>query len=466
MKKVIVKKAVKKVVVKKVVKKATTKAKAPKNTVNIAAIFRSQLDDTLKKNPSIVSVGLESFASVGVPLKSLSQEVLFKETCFPLGKIFCYDAMFGEFKSALVFETVNLWHRAGGFCMIVDTEKKESADFGASIVGYDDFEKVKYVETINFEAAQEACSDMIEQAKKLYEKEGKCFPVLIALDSTTGTLTDKENEAIRTQGHASIGFSQTANQTARWLKKLNSDIADVPITIIGTRHCKLIAGPMADQKIAIPKGCEEFHYHSYINFLLNKGQKIDLAHEYGHLMTISVKRGPNVGVKIPVRIMWHNEPVSLDSGVSSARQITVFDWDTATAKLLSDLKGCRIPQMYHQPLADVLGTVTFASGVISNVKLGLKKVRPRELTEALYDSSNESLLSAIRAALGILISYPFTADSGVTFEQAKQLQTERLNKIHRAPPADKQEDIKEETAVVPENDENDEYDELANDLTV
>jgi hypothetical protein len=457
------KKAVKKIV-KKVVKRVVKKASGSK-TVNIAEVFRSQLDETLKKNPDISSVGLESLASIGIPFKSFSQEILFHESNFPLCRMFCFDAMFGEFKSSLVFETITLWQRAGGFCMVVDTESKATPELCPSIVGYDRFKEVKYVAVSSFEAAQSACNEMIEKAKALYKTEGKCFPVLIALDSATGTSTDKENDAIHKAGHASIGYSQTANQTAKWIKTLKSDIADVPITFLVTRHCNEVDGPMPGFKIPVPKGCKEWYYQSYMNFLIRKGQKVELVEETGYVVNISVTRGANTGLRIPVRVMWHPEKVKLPSGVVAERQITRFDWDTATAKVLSDLKWCRVPLMYHKPLKEVLGAVSFEAGLVSNQRLGLKKVKPAELTEAIYDSSNADLLREVRSALGISVTYPFTADGGITFEQAKKLQSDHLDQLHNATKVDKS--SAEVTVEAPlEVDDDDEYRDFAESLTV
>jgi hypothetical protein len=140
-----------------------------------------------------------------------------------------------------------------------------------------------------------------------------------------------------------------------------------------------------------------------------------------------VKKGSNEGVTVPLRVYWYNTVFEDGDKTLSSRQTTIFDWDTAAVKMLSDLSGCGIPKMYHAGVRDILGTVTVDGSKVSNTKVKVSKVTPEEFCKALYDPGNADLLQNLRGVLGIRESYPFTADCGLTFDQAKLQQAKRLN---------------------------------------
>jgi len=380
-------------------------------------IFGKAIEGVAKKNDKKVTDfdGIKRSALVGIPFGNFALEVCFSESVLGLGRIICIDGMPGSCKSSIMWELARLMDKAGGASCIIDTEHKATENLGQGIVGYENFEKIKFVSPENFEEALQIITGMVKIIEANAKTQGKKIPLLMGLDSVTGSVSQAETDGIDKTGSASRGFDGVARLSAKYLKYLSSSISNLPITLVGVRHEKMVDTGYA--KVPEPKGTGEWGFHAYNTFHLAKVGDKDMADLGGRDLAVNLKKGTDPGMKVPVTMWWKEE--ILEHG-ESLRHIW-FDWEKSAFCILTDTGGGKIPLRFKNAIKDVLGPMNASAGKVVCKPLGLSTAAtPKELHAALYHPDNIKVLDMLRAIFSIRVGQEFRY--GDNFDDMKDKQ--------------------------------------------
>ena len=402
------KKATKKSV--KKVKKKLEENESGGKDIDFGDIFGKAIENVAKKSGKNVTefdANLRS-ALVGVPLGYFALEACFSETVLGLGRIICFDGLQASGKSSLMFELCRIIDAAGGASCIIDTEQKATQDLGPSIVGYDNWPKIKYVSPETFEEALQVITGTVNLLSKAAEKQGKRIPLLIGLDSTGGTVTDAEAEKIDKEGTASRSYAGAALLAAKYLPRITKSLSGMPIVFVGVRHERMV--DMGNGiKTPEPKGTAEWSYAAFATFHMQKnGSDIDKVESGGRPILIYLKKGTEPGLRVPVILSWRDETLETETGEIEHRRYMRFDWERAAFDLLTNPEKYKVPQRIIKAFKTVLGPMNAAAGKVSCKPLGLDSpATPEELHQALYHPDNRKVLDRLRAAFCIRVGQEF-----------------------------------------------------------
>ena len=356
-----------------------------------------------------ISVGTEAEERyIGLPLPALCLRYLWQQTTFPLSRITQITGEEGSCKSALLSEILR-WHCAhGGGGYICENENKDNAEYRHSILEWNPtyLRRVFLIPTYCTEEWQEVIVSTMRAASEAMDRPGgigRTVPMFWGIDSLYGTTTRGDIERQTKDGYASRGYAEAALLITRFTQSLPARIRDYPFTIVGTNHLK----PSTDwqgRPIKRVLGGKSVKFHESFEIEMQKAPNphIDLL-DYGGLrlkLTMVKNSGGPTGKSIGVDLLWWNE-VAEDGQL---RQRTLWDWDTASIRLLLSFEMVKGKKTIYNRLQEVcdLHVVHRQEQMVWSDTLGIPESDPVHFREAgAILETRPDLLVPIYHILGI-----------------------------------------------------------------
>lgn len=345
---------------------------------------------------------------VGLPLPALCLRYLWQQTIFPLSRITQITGEEGSCKSAFLSEILR-WHCThGGGGYICENENKDNAEFRNSILEWNPIylRRVNLIPTYCTEEWQEVVgTTMREMARRMDAPggPGRTVPMFWGVDSLFGTATRGEIERQDKDGYASRGYAEAALLITRFTHAMPSRLKDYPFTLVGTNHVK----PSTDwqgRPIRRVLGGKSVKFHESFEVEIQKAPNphIDLL-DYGGLrlkLTMNKNSGGASDKCIGVDILWWNE---VDEN-EQLRQRTLWDWDTASIRLLLSFEIAKGKKTIYNRLMDVcdLHVVNKQEQLVWSRALEIPEKSPVHFREAgAILETRPDLLVPIHHILGI-----------------------------------------------------------------
>ena len=362
--------------------------------VDVADFFKTSIEESRKRvggDGKVLVLGEEESSQRGIIAPGLALRYLFNSTIIPFGKILGLAGPKASMKSAFGFSLGALAAEWGGGFHLVETEDKLNEHFMYSFFRPDLRSRVSvdYVQSV--EEAQACTLAMIKRYKKSANKNP--FPLVLGIDSLAGSGTEGESAKMDKSGHAERNFPEAALLYSPFFKKLSSELAGYDILLYFTNHLK--------EKPAEPGGgfgkqytkqggvAQDFHAAQYL--YMNKVSNIDLVSREGKLIQIKAEKcglGPD-NRKIQVPVLWDFVP----GEDGEPEQVTRWDWDDATAKLLAEGSKVVLPKRIQAKL-----DVKCAANKYSSKELKLSGLSGSEFGEAVM--ANQEYVDAFRKVCG------------------------------------------------------------------
>jgi hypothetical protein len=371
-----------------------------------ASFFDDQLTSAEAKNGGIL-VGSESErAVIGVPLKAFSLQFLHSSDTYPLGRM---EMLIGESesnKTAYLFEKQRWFLREpGGGAVYLLNEARDPSDLRRSIMG-DLVDKGGFRlegPCASLEDWQRRTTGLLHRFEGAFKMQGGvAFPIILGLDSITGTTNERVIKDIDEKGCAQLTFGQDANLLNQYSKFLFQRLYKWPIAFVTTSHIKYGTDRYNNKVMRIPGG-DSLRYVSTYICLLKKLKDID---------RLDVSGGRRISLKM-IKCMGEHREIQVDFvwTYEHKRQNSVWNWHGATTELLAGFSGER-----GKAISAIINFPDWnkTSQTCKCPELGIKKAAPwDEVGAALMQSPK--VLGALQDYFGIKRRRPFEA--GVPYNE-------------------------------------------------
>jgi len=330
----------------------------------------------------------------GLPSDYISYRWLTDQTVHTMGKIIGVAGAKESCKSAYAMSLAKIWLDAGGIAIYIDTENKKSPVLYKSIVGEENLGQ-----TIEFlaDSTEQWQEQILTTCQFLEENESyKNKPIIFVIDSLGGVDTLETEERISKEGHVNArntGGMVKAKSHNEFFRHINKYLIGKPYNLVYVNH--LSDDPMSPIQGAKRKpGGTGQDYHALMDFwfsVVKSKAEYKASKNYSEKL-LKIKNNKNShgisnrALEIPYRMQTNEETGQLDK--------VWFDWDAATAMLLTDDKNAEIRQR-----TDGIIKVTVSSNRYSCQALGLVGVSDSELGAAIRN--NIELRERLSDALGI-----------------------------------------------------------------
>lgn len=336
----------------------------------IDTFFARQTTEARKKfGQSGVFMGSEAHALViGIPTPALAFEYVISQDCFPLGLIFQIVAKYGVGKSAIVAEFGRWFNLANGGTVLCENETKFNPLWYISIMSQEVFDRMPLHRCKSVEDWQrhltwhmkEMQQDMV--GTKDDPGPGRTFPVLFAVDSIMGKMSeenqekilgssvvnenrprkkgDKKPKSVTGEGYAQArSFPIEAGSITKYMRTVPHLMDQWPFAIVLVNHLRTKTDDMGNLE-RNKTGGEQVNFQESFELEIKKvggqAQKIKAAEFEGIQLKLSCEKnsfGPT-GRSAMVRMLWWHED---DPAGGHPVQRTVWDWDWATVHLLNGI---------------------------------------------------------------------------------------------------------------------------------
>ncbi len=272
---------------------------------------------------------------IGIPCP-FPVQFLLGSRVLPLSIVIHLLAKWGSGKSALVAEIIRWCIMLQGFGVLQEVESKFSPFWFRSIIGpklYD--ENFAMIQADSVQEWQHNLQLSIDNQKSLTSKtkKGLTYPVCFAVDSIMGKLSDEGVDKIKEEGSAGRAMPIEALSIGRYLKTAASWIRGHPYLLLLVNHLKDKINKEQNESARSWSGGGTLGFQETYEIELTKyGSPINTANANGfHLAVKCYKNSLGVNNRtIFVRVLWWNK--MLPKG--GFEQVSVWDWDWATVKLL------------------------------------------------------------------------------------------------------------------------------------
>lgn len=424
---------------------------APKVKYNAKSKFLMHAVSSIRttEGPSAAALGGEQGSMlIGIECPFAFQ-YLIQNSCFPLELMTQIVGTEGTCKSALVAEIGRWFSAQGGYLTLIENESKMSQDWYDSIIGYpDETGDIGYMlrRTDSVDNWQKVIQNEVDRAKDLMEKGdkasktpalGKTFPVVIALDSIMGKLTEESQKKIESEGFAGRGFPAEALSITRFLKAFPQKFHNWPFAFVAVNHLKpqKAEGGFHTERNKAGGRHISFQESFEIEMARDKASKIRLVESEGKALEkggirllISCKKNsfgetdrPPIHVSVLWQYAWH-EPSN------TQRQYTKWDWTSATVDILaSHTEGSR-----GAKIKEVVDINKLTGGKYWSSALGVTKESPVNKTElgAMIESDSK-MVDELRTLLAIKKRHLFKSgdDYGKILDKVKKEADDRISKL-------------------------------------
>lgn len=265
-------------------------------------------------------------------------------------------------KTMLLFECGRWFIENGGIFDMVVTEQKLSEELAYSVIGHD------YSKRRNFmpwtasslenmcQLVQDSMARVNAFAKMKHPSTGKLIghsmPLLVGIDSIMGAIAEETKAKIKADGAPSRGFAIEALLLNSFMKDMAADIHNKPFLLFLINHRK--EGKQDPTNTWKPRdftkpGGKQIQFQDTYELVLHacsgkSHKRVDRAVNSGldiNGRTITIENGKNSAGQdrrvIDVDVTFRNRIVQMegpDGMYAASKQITKFDWDTSTTRLL------------------------------------------------------------------------------------------------------------------------------------
>ena len=361
--------------------------------MEIANFFQASLDNAVKRVGDSGQLYVEDATAEsqrGLRFLNLALPYLFFSGILPFGKILGLAGAKATMKSAFGFWLGQFVMACGGGYHLVETEGKLNEVFMNSFMprGTTHNKHVDYVGTL--EEAQDCVTNVIKRYKA--SKVRNPFPLILGVDSLAGSDTQNTYDKIEKEGHSQRGYAEAALLWSPYFKKLSSDLVGTDILLYFTNHLKEKSDGQGFGKQYSKQGgaSQDFHAAQYIYF--SRVSNIDQVSREGKLIQLKAEKcglGPD-NRKIQVPVLWRHE---MDEETDEPVQISWWDWNAATAKLLAEGSKVVLPKRVQSQL-----DVKCSSNKYSSETLGITNASDTEFGELL--STNTEYMEMFRKLVG------------------------------------------------------------------
>jgi RecA/RadA recombinase len=285
---------------------------------------------------------------VGLPVPSLSIEMLLMCTCWPLGRIFQLVGEEGCGKSTFLHEIARWVLLHGGFVHYCENENKDNAALREAILQYNTHWLTRRIR-IDFTASMDEWITVVRNnsAAVIVDNEGleedgketaarrfhwRC-PYAYFIDSLMSTSTEKRQDKIEKAGAPQQDYAREAimlaDEARTWTKRLRG----TSIIIGGTNHMK----PSQDRfghKVPRAPGGKSIKFMEVLEIHMERHpgnfEKVDRGGYTVNLRTAKNSFAPQHRA-IDVNVLWEREET--DDPLHPRKRI-YWDWHTATSEAL------------------------------------------------------------------------------------------------------------------------------------
>lgn len=365
---------------------------------------------------------------IGIPCPFAFQFLLGSRV-LPLSIVLHLLAKWGSGKSALVAEIMRWFIALQGRGFMHEVETKFSPFWFQSIIGDLGFsESFAFMEADSVEEWQHNLQLTIENQKLGWKKAkaGMTYPVCYAVDSIMGKLSEEGVTKIESEGSAGRAMPVEAMAIGRYLKTAATWLKSHPFLLILVNHLKDKINAEKGESTRSWSGGGTLGFQETYELELSKGSPINTANASGFHVSLKCYKN-SLGIQnrnIFVRVLWWNQ--MLPGG--GFKQVTVWDWDWATVKLLWHLvegEGRNL-SMLRQALKNIgfhlkCPRVGEVENTAWSASLGMreKDAMPwHELGRLIV--SDKKLLTSLQDALGLHAFQTFQGDYSKQIAGLKQ----------------------------------------------
>ena len=385
-------------------------------------VSSSLLDQTLKQSRveygdfGIAAAGEAGSLVMGIKMPFIMQYIL-QSTVFPLSRMMQLVGMAKSNKSALAFEIAGWFARSAGVAYLFENESKYSEDFAESILGYEDETgrrvfghlpsktqedwQAKLTGTM-FKLKMRMDKGFIEKRKKRDGKVetikhppvGRCFPVLLLVDSISGTISEEKFNKIEKRGFASRDYATEAMSNQDFLKKTSPDLVGYPLSLLVVNHLKKNKAENGQHIERKKPGGTHIGFQESYELEMTKVRSLKFVDDRPGAPSLEI-RGNQIKIKCQksalgeeereaeVDLTWCYNRSPVDGLV---RQYSRWQWEAATVNLLANLEGTRRTRVF-----DVVDVRSATEDRWWSKKLGVSQKAPVSRAElgALIDKDPE-----------------------------------------------------------------------------
>ena len=341
---------------------------------------------------------------IGIPYPTLALEYLTQNQVFPLERISQLLGIEGSCKSGLAAEVGRWFINAGGFVTLLEHESKYSPDWVPSIIGWDLCNHFATIRCDSMDDWQQKLSKVVDAVKSKMigtaaaKGPGAVYPVLLIVDSIMGKALAETQGRVDAAGFAGRDFPAEAKSLTAYMRCFPQKIVNWPFHLVMVNHLR----PKKDQQSysidrdrAGGKG-KEFQetFEFEITRIKNLKPTVSCAGVDLKIEAYKNALGENRR-SIRVECRWSEEPIPSDP--ENWRQVTVWDWDAATIRLLLALGD------EHKTRAkNIVDLTQQRAGTVSSRRLGIKPDAPATFAEAgALIHQDETLMHELRRVFGI-----------------------------------------------------------------
>lgn len=363
--------------------------------VEMGTVFESLMDFQKKEfgDRDVYMADAADRLAVGIPLPGLALRWLLDSSVLPLGRIIGLAGPPESQKSSLGYEIMRWIAERDGRNFLLDCEGKISKELMTSIMGALGIDKTVINLCRTVEETQTRFTQTFKQIQKLVPDRNLIFSFLT--DSISGVTTEKKADKILdTDGYATQDYAREARAWTDFLMVAPGAIVGWPVAMVFVNHQKDKPSTMPGLPATktMPGGMALWFraaIHLWVQRISGKAHKEHDSQYNQEARTIKLECGKNSlgteGRGIQVKFDWTYD--------AENRQISKFDWDWATARLLSE-------ELSSNAAVKDLCPVTASSAVKFSAKtLGLKDEPPSVIGAAIH--ANASLFNELQNALHI-----------------------------------------------------------------
>ncbi len=374
--------------------------------ISVSDMLNDQAESAQARNgaPGVMVGGASERVCIGLPLKALVLQYLYSSDCYPLGRM---EMLIGESdsnKTAFLFEKFRWFLREPkGGAVYELNEARDPADFRTSIVGAPLLSDGRFLlegPCASLEHWQRNITGLLHKFENKFKQKGGCaFPLIIGLDSITGTTNEKAIKAIDEEGCAKIMFGIDANLLNLYAKYIFQRIYPWPFAFVCTNHVKFGQDKYGNKVMRIPGGDELRYVSTYITHL-TKVKDID---------RVSVGGGREIKIKM-LKSQGDHRSATVDFvwwfDEKTGEQTSVWNWHAATIALLESFAGERRKDIQDMCL---IQDYNKNSQTAKCPTLGIKKSTPLDQIGSAI-MADKKVLTALQNYFGIKRRRPFELD--------------------------------------------------------
>jgi RecA/RadA recombinase len=291
-------------------------------------------------------------ACIGVPLPALSLEFLLDTNIWPLGRVVQLNGLQSSMKSAFAFELARVFREHSGATWYHEVEGKFSETLCRSVIGWgadtafvrdpcDSMDAWQQHVTLTLRTIR----DIMDGKGKRERGTGRTWPVLEVIDSLTAKNLTASDDRIDKAGFASAAHPAEAGSITKFMKRLQRVLDHYPISMVIINHLKLQENPNGPQPIRHTPGGKHVAFQESLEIEFTRIGHVEQVDKEGLDVKLRVRKNalgsPDRSIVVPIR-WWSAPQIDAQAGKKPvSRQRTVWDWYTATTKLLLNDKLVR-----------------------------------------------------------------------------------------------------------------------------